>query len=90
MVRHEKRVTCAGSKLVDDGPKRRRAQAAFDLDDIAELATAKPEADRGVSAMGAIPRFLLENSESQTERLHCLDRMDKETLLGVFGLVHLK
>jgi hypothetical protein len=90
MVRHEKRGTCAGSKLVDDGPKRRRAQAAFDLGDIAELAPAEPNADRGVSTFVGVPHFLAENPESQAERLHCLDRMDKETSLGVLGLVHLE
>ena len=88
MVRHEKRVTCAGSKLVDDGAKRRRAQAAFDLGNVAEPAPAKPEADRGVCAMVGVPRFLPQNPEPQAERLHCLDRVGKETLLGVLGLVH--
>jgi hypothetical protein len=75
---------------VDDGPKRRRAQAAFDLGDIAELAPAKPEADRGVSAMVPVLRFLPQNPEPQAERLHCLDHVGKETLLGVLGSVHLK
>jgi hypothetical protein len=72
MVRHEKRVTCAGPKLVDDGPKRRWTQAALDLGDVAELALASPEPDRGVCAMATVPHLLPENPEVQAERLHRL------------------
>jgi len=88
MVRHEKGIAAVGSQLMDYGPKRRRAQAALHLGDVAELTPAEPEAESGVSAMVGAPRFLPENPEPQAERLHRRDRMGKETLLGVFGFVH--
>jgi hypothetical protein len=52
------------------------------------LAPAKPKTDRGVRAVITVPRFRPQDPELQAERLHCLDRVGKETLLGVFGSVH--
>ena len=88
MIRHEKRVSCASPKLVDDRPERRRAQASLDRGDVAKLAPAEAETDRGVCAMVTVPRFLLQNPEPQAERLHGPDRMGKKTPLEVFNSVH--
>ncbi len=88
MVRHEKGVTCAGPKLMDYGPKRRRPQASFDLGYVAELAPAEPETELGVCAMVTTPRFPPQNPELQTERLHSLDRVGKKALLWVLSFVH--
>jgi hypothetical protein len=88
MIRYEEGLTWTGAKLVDNGPKRRRAQTALDLGDVLELTTADLETDRGLSATVGTARFQPENLEPQTEPLHRLDRIGQETPLGVNRSVH--
>src|SRR6266852_5060281 len=73
----------ASSQLMDDGPKRRRAQAALHLGEVAQSTPAEPETDHRVCAMVTVPRVRPQNPELQAERLHCLDRVGKKTLLRV-------
>lgn len=88
MVCHKKRDAAVSSQLMDDGPKRRRAQAALHLGEVAESTPAEPETDHRVCAMVTVPRFRPQNPELQAERLHCLDRVGKKTLLRVLTFVH--
>jgi len=90
VVCHKKGNAAVGSQLMDDGPKRSRAQAALHLGDVAESTPAEPETDRGVRAMVTAPRFRPQNLELQAERLHRLDRVGKKALLGVLSFVHQK
>src|SRR5881296_533109 len=92
MVRHEKGLPDNGpgvsAKLMDDGAKRCWTESPFHLGEIADLAPAKPEVDDGVGTMISAARFLLQDPELRAERLHCLERLAKETLLGLLDLVH--
>ena len=92
MVRHEKGLPDNGpgtsAKLMDNGAKRCWAESPFHLGEIADLALPKPEVDDGVGTMISTARFLLQDAELRAERLHCLERLAKETLLGLLDLVH--
>ena len=77
-----------GRKLMGDGPQGRGTQAALDLDDVADVASAKAEADIGVSPVGTVPDFRPQNAKAQAKRLHCLEGLGKEALLGLGCLVH--
>jgi hypothetical protein len=93
MVRHEKGLPDNGMagvspKLMDNGAKRCGAESPFHLGEIANLAPTKPEVDDDVGAMINTARFLHQDPELRTERLHCLERLAKETLLGLPDPVH--
>ena len=92
MVRHEKGPPDNGpgvsAKLMDNGAKRGWTESPFHPGEIADLVPAKPEVDDGIGTMINTARFLLQDAELRTERLHCLERLAKETLLGSFDLVH--
>jgi hypothetical protein len=58
-----------------DGPQGRGAEAALDLDDIADVESPKSKADIGicVSPVGTLPGLMPENAKVQAKRLHCLE-----------------
>jgi hypothetical protein len=73
---------------MDDGPQRRRPKPAFHLCGVANVASAESEADDGVDARRDGPWLMPENPESKAERLHRLERVPKEMVLGLVRLVH--
>jgi hypothetical protein len=89
VIRYEEWATCAHPKLVDDRAERRRAQAASDLGNVAELATAKLEANQRLCAVAEARCSPPQDPEPQAERLHGLERVGKQIPLGFLGLVHL-
>ena len=88
MIRHEKGVSLVGRKLMGDGPHGCGTQTAFDLDDVADVASSKSNVDIGVSPMVSVPGLSSQNAKVQPKRLHRLEGLGKKALLGLGGLVH--
>jgi hypothetical protein len=88
MVRHEKRVSLVGRKLMGDGPQGCGTQAAPDLDDVADVASSKSKIDIGVSPVGTVPDLLPQNAKAQPKGPHRLEGLGKKALLGLGDLVH--